>query len=69
MLATLDGELLAITDPGNARLQDFTVTPPADLAAAIFWTAVEFGKIVEDGRKLLRQAMLKVFYFAEQNGH
>ena len=68
MLAALDGELLAITDPGNAKLQDFTVTPPADLAAAIFWTAVEFGKIVEDGRKLLRQAMLKVFYFAERNG-
>ena len=67
-LAALDEDLLAIASPANARLQDFTVTPPVDLSAAIFWTIPEFSKITEDGRKLLRQATLKVFYLSELNG-
>ena len=67
-LGALDEELLAITTLDNAKLQDFTVTPPADLATAIFWTAPEFGKIIEDGRRLLREATIKVLYFFELNG-
>lgn len=64
-LASLDDELLAISSPGNAGLKDFSVTPPAGLSAAIFWTQPELGNLTEDDRKLLRQARLKVFYLAE----
>ena len=67
-MAALDEELLAIASPENAKLQDFTATPPTDLLANVFWTAPELGKVVEDGHKLLRQATLKVFYLSETNG-
>jgi hypothetical protein len=64
-LAKLDEQLLAICSPQNTPLQDFSISPPADLAASVFWTLPEFDKLVEDGRKLFRVAALNVFFISE----
>jgi len=68
-LAKLDEQLLAITKPQSTALQDFSVTPPVNLATSIFWTVPDLGKLVEDGRKLSRAAALKVFFISEVDGN
>ena len=64
-LAALDAELLAITAPPRAALQDHSQSPAADLGTNIFWTQPQLGTIVTDGPKLTRTAKLFVFSFAE----
>src|SRR5438270_4137645 len=46
-LAKLDEQLLAIAQPRSTALQDFSVTPPLDLAASVFWSIPELGRLEE----------------------
>jgi hypothetical protein len=64
-LAKSDAELLAICAPARTALKDFTQTPPADLAAWIFWTRPQLAAIEAEGRVLQRTAALAVFAFSE----
>lgn len=77
-LASLDTDLLNITQPGYAPKCDYTQTPPTGLGTNIVWSVVQFGKVVgsEAGRnealprgssgvRLERAATVKVFFFTE----
>jgi hypothetical protein len=66
-LASLDRELLAITNPSRSALKDFTQSPPLDFGGTVFWTRPVLGEITQDGRRLIRNAKLEVFSFAEVN--
>ena len=77
-LASLDTDLLNITQPSYAPKCDYTQTPPTGLGTNIVWSVVQFGKVVgsEAGRnealprassgvRLERAATVKVFFFPE----
>src|SRR5690242_2850980 len=79
-LASLDTDLLTITQPGSAPKCDYTQTPPVSLGSNIVWSTPQFGKIVGSeasrnealprgttGVRLERSATVKVFFFPEVN--
>ena len=77
-LASLDTDLIRITQPTAAPKRDYTQDPPADLGTNIVWGTPQFGKIVGSeapraealprgaaGIRLERTATVKVFFFPE----
>lgn len=77
-LASLDNDLLNITQPGAAPKTDYTQTPPVTLGTSIVWSAPQLGKVVgseasrnealprgTSGIRLERTATVKVFFFPE----
>lgn len=77
-LASLDSDLLGITQPGCAPKCDYTQTPPTSLGTSIVWSAPQFGKVTgseaprtealprgSGGVRLERAATVKVFFFPE----
>ena len=77
-LATLDMELLSITQPATAPKRDYTQTTPVDLGTSIVWNTPQLGKVIGSeaprtealprgtaGVRLERTASLKVFFFPE----
>jgi|SRR5579864_852421 len=77
-LASLDRDLLNVTQPGTAPKCDYTQTPPANLGTGIVWSTPQLGKIVGGeaprnealprgtaGVRLERSASLRVFFFPE----
>ena len=77
-LASLDTDVIAITQPATALKLDFTQTPPAALGTSIVWGTPQFGKVVGSespraealprgtaGVRLERTATVKVFFFPE----
>ena len=77
-LASLDTDLLGITQPGCAPKFDYTQTPAANLGSSIVWSTPQLGKIVGSeaprneelprgtaGIRLERTASMKVFFFPE----
>jgi hypothetical protein len=77
-LASLDGDLLAITEPPCAPKLDYTKTPAAPLGTNIVWSVPKLGKVVgseaprneslpraSGGVRLERTASLSVFFFPE----
>lgn len=79
-LASLDTDLLNITQPGSAPKCDYTQTPAAALGTNIVWSTPHLGKIVGSessrneglpratcGIRLERSASLRVFFFPEIN--
>lgn len=79
-LASLDQDLLNITQPGSAAKTDYTQTPPVNLGTSIVWNAPQLGKVLGSeaarneallrgtaGIRLERTASVKVFFFPEVN--
>jgi hypothetical protein len=79
-LASLDTDLIGITQPATAPKRDYTQTPPADLGTSIVWGTPQFGKVIGSeapkneslprgsaGVRLERTATVKVFFFPEVN--
>lgn len=77
-LASLDNDLLSITQPATASKVDYTQASPASLGTSIVWTTPAFGKIVGSealrneglprgtpGIRLERSARVTVFFFPE----
>lgn len=77
-LASLDNDLLKITQPATALKLDYTQNPPASLGTSISWTAPTFGQIVGSealrneglprgtpGIRLERSVTVTVFFFPE----
>lgn len=77
-LASLDNDLLNITQPATAPKTDYTQTPPVTLSTNIVWSTPQFGKTVgsqaprnealprgTSGIRLERSATVKVFFFPE----
>ena len=79
-LASLDNDLLNITQPGSAPKADYTQTPAVNLGSNIVWGAPQLGKVAGSeasrneetprgtaGIRLERTATMKVFFFPEIN--
>jgi hypothetical protein len=79
-LATLDTDLLSITQPGCTAKIDYASSPPAELGTSIVWSAPQLGKVAGSeaprndalprgtgGVRLERAASLKIFFFPEVN--
>jgi hypothetical protein len=79
-LASLDTDLIGITQPATAPKRDYTQAPPADLGTSIVWGTPQFGKVIGSeapknealprgtaGVRLERTATMKVFFFPETN--
>lgn len=79
-LASLDTDLLCITQPANAEKMDYSQTPAADLGSSIVWNTPQLGKVMgseapknealprgSGGIRLERAAALQVFFFPEIN--
>lgn len=65
LLDALDEELLSITTPSRAALQDHSATPPADLGQELFWQRPRLGALQADGRYLRRKATVQVLAYSE----
>ena len=77
-LASLDNDLLSITQPATAPKLDYTQTPPTNLGTSIVWSTPVLGKVVGSealrneglprgtpGIRLERSATVTVFFFPE----
>lgn len=77
-LASLDTDLIRITQPATAPKRDYSQTTPADLGTNIVWGTPQFGKVLGSeaprtealprgtaGIRLERTATVKVFFFPE----
>lgn len=77
-LASLDTDLITITQPATALKRDYTQSPPVDLGTSIVWGTPQFGKVVGSeaprseslprgtaGIRLERTTTVKVFFFPE----
>jgi len=64
-LGTLDGELLAISQPLRALKQDLTKIPPTSCGTQIFWTDLEFAQPEDNGGRLSRRATTTVYFLTE----
>jgi hypothetical protein len=79
-LGSLDMELLSICQPPRTSKRDYTQSPSVDLGTSILWTSPSLGKVSgseaarreglprgNEGVRLERSAILKVFFFPEVN--
>ena len=79
-LASLDNDLLKITQPGCSPKTDYTQTAAINLGTSIVWGSPQLGKVVGSeasrnealprgaaGIRLERAATVKVFFFPEIN--
>ena len=64
-LGTLDGELLAISQPPRAQKTNYTVIPPQSLGTAIFWTDLDFDEPKDEQDRIVRRARTKVYFYSE----
>lgn len=61
-LAELDAELLAILNPEQAPLLDYTQDPPADLRTTLLWTSTILQDAKDNGCVLGRSARITVLW-------
>lgn len=64
-LSTLDGELLAISQPPRTEKRDFTKIPAASLGTMVFWTDVEFAPPKDEAGRLSRTANTTIYFVRE----
>jgi hypothetical protein len=64
-LATLDGELMAISQPLRTTKSDFTKLPPVSLGTSMFWTDLEFASPKDEAGRLSRSASTTVYFVSE----
>jgi len=65
VLGTLDGELMASTQPPRTQKQNYTMIPPQSLGTMIFWTELEFLPPKDEAGRIARTAQTTVYFYSE----
>lgn len=63
LMAAMDGELLSILQPLQARKTDYSTTPPTDLGSTVFWSTASFAPVQRERDRLTRKAEVVVMSY------
>lgn len=64
-LGTLDGELMATSQPPRLQKTNYTMIPPQSLGTMLFWTEFEFGPVRDEKDRISRTAKTTVYFYSE----
>ncbi|MGZ4816874.1 MAG: hypothetical protein ACXVZV_15780 [Terriglobales bacterium] len=65
LLGTLDGELLASSQPPRVQKTNYTMIPPQSLGTVMFWTDLEFDEPKDHQDRISRTARATVYFYSE----
>jgi hypothetical protein len=65
LLGTLDGELLAASQPPRMQKANYTMIPPQSLGTVLFWTDLEFDEPKDHHDRISRTARTTVYFYSE----
>ena len=66
-LGALDGDMLAICAPGQAKKNDYSSGSPVNLGSYIFWSLPRLEPLKVEAKQVGRQAQVTVFFYPEVN--
>ena len=65
VLGTLDGELMAISQPPRVPKTNYAIIPPQTMGTMMFWTEFEFSRVKDEAGCASRSAKTTVYFYSE----
>ncbi len=65
VLGTMDGELMAMSQPPRTQKKNHGLIPPQSLGSVMFWTDFEFGPVKDETGCTSRTAQTTVYFYSE----